>query len=369
MNTVVILPTFNERDNIKTILDGIFDAWSKIFGHKLTILVVDDTSPDGTTDLVQQYQKKHPNVLLLIGKKEGLGSALLRGMTYALDILKAEIIVQMDADVSHDPASLPSFMEALDKGADFAVGSRYIPGGSIPGNWAPHRKLFSIVGNAIVRFGLGYTNVHDWTGGYRAYKQSFAQRSRGELSKYQGYVFQIAYLHKSIRRGAKITEVPIHFTDRKFGHSKIAPSQYIRDVLRYVINERMKETLTGSFGKFLVVGSIGFIMNTTVLEVMVKFGFHPAMGSGMGAELAIVSNFILNNAWTFGSRKVRGVRAIGKFLQFNMTSAGAILIQAGTVWIGTIVFGLSPYRWFYILGVGIGLVWNYTMYSKVIWKK
>lgn len=369
MNTVVILPTYNERDTIKTLLDGIVDAWRNVFGYKLTILVVDDTSPDGTSDVVRQCQKKHPNVLLLTGKKEGLGNAILRGMNYALDTLDAEIIVQMDADLSHDPASLPSFMAVLDKGADFAVGSRYIQGGSIPNHWAPHRKLFSIVGNAIVRFGLGYINIHDWTGGYRAYRQAFARFSRGELSTYQGYVFQIAYLHKSIRRGAKITEVPIHFTDRKFGHSKIAPSQYIRDVLQYVFGERIKEILAGSFGRFLAVGTIGFIINTIVLEVMVRFGFHPAFGSGAGAELAIVSNFLLNNAWTFGSRKVQGVRATVKFFQFNMTSFGAILSQAGTVWVGTTLFGIGAYRWFYLLGVGIGLVWNYTMYSRVIWKK
>ncbi len=369
MNTVVILPTFNERDNIKTILDGISDAWRKISRHTLTILVVDDNSPDGTSDLVRQYQKKHPNVLLLTGKKEGLGSALLRGIHYALDTLHAGIIVQMDADLSHDPASLPAFMAALDKGADFAVGSRYIAGGSIPDNWAPHRKLFSIVGNAIVRFGLGYTDVHDWTGGYRAYREAFARASRGELSAFQGYVFQIAYLHKSLQRGARIREVPIHFTDRKFGHSKIAPSQYIRDVLRYVIVTRVRETLTGSFGKFLVVGTIGFIINTMVLEVMVGIGLHPAVGSAAGAELAIISNFLLNNFWTFGSRKVQGLRPVSKFFQFNLTSMGAVFIQIGTVWLGTFLFGVSVYRWFYLLGVGIGLVWNYTMYSKVIWRK
>ncbi|MBI3956044.1 glycosyltransferase family 2 protein [Candidatus Gottesmanbacteria bacterium] len=369
MNTVVILPTFNEKENILTMLEGVSAAWLQIPHHKLTILVVDDQSPDGTGDLVRAYQKKHANVTLISKKKEGLGSALLFGMNYALDTLKAEVIVQMDADLSHDPVALPLFMAAISKGADFAVGSRYIPGGSIPDNWGLHRKLFSIMGNAIVRFGLGYTAVHDWTGGYRAYLRSFAAAARGELSSYQGYVFQIAYLHKSVRRGAKITEVPIHFTDRKFGHSKIAPSQYIRDVLRYVIGARVKATLSGSFGKFLVVGSVGFIINTTILEIVVRLGFHPALGSGVGAELAIVSNFFLNNGWTFGSRRVKGIRAIGKFFQFNMTSAGAILIQAGTVWTGTMLFGVSFYRWFYLLGVGIGLVWNYTMYSKVIWKK
>lgn len=369
MNTVVILPTFNERDNITTILDGIFHTWRKISGHKLTVVIVDDMSPDGTSDVVLNYSKKHPNVILLTKKKEGLGSALLYGISYALDVVKAEIIVQMDADLSHDPSYLPFFMTAMDKGADFAVGSRYIKGGSIPDNWAPHRKLFSIIGNAIVRFGLGYPMVHDWTGGYRAYRETFARTSRQELFKFQGYVFQIAYLHKSLKRGARITEVPIHFTDRKFGHSKIAPSQYIRDVLGYVMSERIKEIIAGSFGKFLVVGTIGFIINTTLLEVMVKFGFHPALGSVVGAEFAIISNFFLNNSWTFKLRKVRGIEAIIKFFQFNMTSLGAVFIQSGTVWIGTFLYGVFYYRWFYLLGVGIGLLWNYTMYSKVIWKK
>ncbi|MDP1721746.1 MAG: glycosyltransferase family 2 protein [Candidatus Gottesmanbacteria bacterium] len=369
MNTVVILPTYNERENIKTLLDSIFDVWVNIRGHSLTILVVDDKSPDGTSEVVKQYRSKHPNVILLTKEKEGLGSALLYAIAYALDVLHAKIIVQMDADLSHDPVSLPHFIKAINSGADFAVGSRYIEGGSIPDNWGWHRKLFSIVGNGIVRFGLGYTNVHDWTGGYRAYTEKIARYSRSDLSQYQGYVFQIAYLHKSILRGAKITEVPIRFTDRKFGHSKIAPSQYIRDVLGYITRQRFTQIVTGSFGKFLVVGSIGFIINTAMLEVFVHFGFHPVIGSSFGAEFAIISNFILNNSWTFGSRKVRGFDAIRKFLQFNATSFGAVLIQSGAVATGSMVFGVSFYRWFYLIGVGIGLLWNYTMYSKVIWKK
>lgn len=369
MKTVVLLPTYNERDNIETILQGIASVWRGINHHKLSLLVIDDNSPDGTANVVRKYQKSHPNVFLITGKKEGLGSAILRGISYALDVLHAEIILQMDADLSHDSNSLPGFMQAMDEGADFAVGSRYIPGGSIPDNWGLHRKIYSVIGNAFVRFGLGYTTVHDWTGGYRAYKREFAEKFRKEMTKYQGYLFQIAFLHKSIRSGARVVEVPIHFSDRRFGHSKIAPSQYIRDILRYVTSERVKEILTGSFGKFLVVGTIGFIINTLVLEVMVRIGFHPVMGSGIGAEFAIISNFILNNSWTFGSQKAQGMRAVGKFLQFNITSLGAVIIQAGTIWIGTMLFGVFLYRWFYILGVGIGLIWNYTMYSKVIWRK
>jgi dolichol-phosphate mannosyltransferase len=308
-------------------------------------------------------------VHLITGKKQGLGRALLRGMEYAVKTMRADILMQMDADHSHDPHVLPKFLNALDKGADFAVGSRYITGGSIPDNWAIHRKIFSVVGNALVRYGLGYPDVHDWTGGYRAHRTRFYLDIQSELTTFSGYVFQIAFLHKAIQRNARVVEVPIHFTDRRFGHSKIAPSEYIRNVIGYVLTQRYAHMIRGPFGKFLVVGGIGFIINTAILEGMVALGIHPTIGSIVGAELAIVSNFTLNNAWTFRSRKITGLRMMKKFLQFNLTSVGALIIQASSVGIGTYVYGLSQYRIFYILGVAIGLTWNYTMYSRVIWKK
>jgi len=369
MKAVVILPTYNERENIQILLAKLLSVAKGITNHSLTFLVIDDNSPDGTGAAVREYQKKHPEIKMLTGPKQGLGKALLRAVGYATGELKAEVLVQMDADLSHDPASLPQFFAALDRGANFVVGSRYIPGGSIPHNWGIHRKIFSIVGNAIVRFGLGYLVIHDWTGGYRLYKREFFEKARNQLQPYKGYVFQIAFLHQSVARGAKVTEVPIHFTDRRFGHSKIAPAQYIKDVLAYVLSARIRQIFGGNFWKFCVVGTIGFVINTLGLEILVKLGAHPAVGGALGAEFAIISNFILNNAWTFRQRKITGSRAAAKFLQFNLTSVGAIVIQSGTIWIGTSLTGLSTYRWFYILGVGIGLVWNYLMYSLVIWKK
>ncbi len=369
MKVVVVVPTYNERESIQDLLNGLKKAASRITGHTLSYLIVDDTSPDGTGSVVASYQKSHTDVYLLSGKKQGLGRALLRGMLYAIDHLGADIVVQMDADLSHDPAVLPEFIRRIDRGANFAVGSRYIPGGSIPGNWAPHRKLFSVIGNAVVRFGLGFSHIHDWTGGYRAYHKQFVLGSKDELGKYSGYVFQIAFLHKSIKLGAHIVEVPIHFTDRRFGHSKIAPSQYVRDVLLYVFRSRWEQTVGGPSGKFLVVGTIGLMINTAVLELLVALGLHPAGGSAIGAECAIVSNFFLNNRWTFVHRRITGGRTVRKFFQFNVASLGAMVIQAGTVWLGTMAAGIQAYRLFYLLGVGFGLIWNYTMYSRVIWKK
>lgn len=368
MNIVVIIPTYNERENIVLLLSQLEALKKNIKKHTITFLVVDDTSPDGTKEAVEVYGETHNDVLCITGKKEGLGKALLRGMTYAVETLAADIIIQIDADLSHDPKKFPEFVKAMEEGADFAVGSRYIKGGSIPENWGIHRKIYSILGNAIVRFGLGYLSIHDWTGGYRAYRKRFYEELKGEMEPYNGYVFQIAFLHKAVKRNARVVEIPFHFTDRLYGHSKIAPIKYIANIFEYIIRARIEDILFGPFGKFVVVGTIGFIINTVILVGLVKAGVVPWLGSALGAELAIISNFILNNAWTFHERKITGMKRIGKFLQFNLTSCGAIIIQSGTVWLGTKAFGNSWYFPFYILGVGIGLIWNYTMYSKVIWR-
>lgn len=369
MKVVVVIPTYNERENVTTLLDALVSALRGVKNHTISYLVVDDTSPDGTQDVVRAYQKTHKNVHLISGKKEGLGKALLRGMTHAVETLNADIIMQIDADLSHNPEVAPKFLAAIDKGATFAVGSRYIPGGGIPDNWGTIRKIYSIVGNTVVRFGLGHVSVHDWTGGYRAYLRKFYDEIHDEMTPYSGYVFQIAFLHKAIHHGAKVVEIPFHFTDRLYGHSKIAPAEYIFNIYKYIVLSRLQELRSGSFGKFLVVGTIGFIINTVILETMVGSGFDPAVGSVVGAEFAIISNFMLNNAWTFRDRKIHADRKFLKFLQFNGTSLGAIALQAGTVFAGTRIFGMEFYRFFYLMGIGFGLVWNYTMYSKVIWKK
>jgi dolichol-phosphate mannosyltransferase len=372
MKIVVILPTYNERDTIIALLDGLHVSSKQIKHHSITYLVVDDTSPDGTKDVVLKYQKKHSDVKIISGKKEGLGKALLRGISYALDTLHADIIHQMDADLSHDPEMFPEFIKAIDHGYTFVVGTRYISGGSIPENWGIHRKIFSVIGNSIVRFGLGYPKIHDWTGGFRAYTKYFAEKLRKTMEEYKGYVFQIAFLHKSVELGAKIYEVPIHFTDRKYGKSKIAPSQYIRDVLVYVVKARIEALLHGSFGKFLIVGGTGFIINAIILKILHDvFYWNATYANLVGAAFAIFSNYNLNNIWTFKAQKISSLSIyFSKLLQFYLTSAfGVILIQTGTIFLGVKIFGDSFYFLFFLIGTAILLVWNYIIYSKVIWKK
>jgi dolichol-phosphate mannosyltransferase len=372
MKVVVIIPTYNERENIIVLLTQLEMALKVVKNYSISYLVIDDTSPDGTSTAVGDYKKTHKNVFIITGKKEGLGKAILRGMTYAFEKMNAGIVLQIDADLSHDPKIAPKLLEAIDRGATFAVGSRYIQGGAIPENWGVLRKIYSRAGNFIVRFGLGHVHVHDWTGGYRAYTKKFYDEIHNELAQYGGYVFQIAFLHKAIHHGAIVAEVPFHFIDRRYGHSKIAPAEYIFNIYKYIALSRFQEIRTGSFVKFLVVGGLGFILNAVLLVVFHNwFHWSATAANLMGAAVAIFSNYNLNNLWTFKKSKIEGAGAyVTKLVQFYLTSSfGVIVIQTGTIALGVRLWSDRFYFIYFIIGTSLLLIWNYFMYSRVIWKK
>lgn len=373
MKVVIILPTYNERGNIEKIipiLEG--EIFPKIKKHEMAILVADDNSPDGTSDAVRTLQKKYKNLELSTGEKKGLGAAYIRGMTYAVEKMGAQVLFEMDADLQHDPQKIPDFLQKIEEGYDMAIGNRYSDGGSIPQNWPLIRKIFSIVGNLLVRIILTRFSVHDWTGGYRILKKEVFLKEREELTEFRGYTFQVSFLHKAVRDGFKIAEVPFHFSDRALGDSKIAPLEYIFNLLKYVITARIKELVFGKFGKFLAVGGLGFVINAVALRVLVEgFNFAPVPANLIGAACAIFSNFNFNNLWTFGEQKANTIISyFSKLIQFYATSAfGVVFIQTGTIFLGDTFIGRQYYFIYFLVGTGILLTWNFTMYSVVIWRK
>lgn len=373
MKAVVILPTYNEKGNIDRIITLIEEeVFPKIKDHEMQILVADDKSPDGTGKVVEDLMKKYKNLHLLEGEKQGLGAAYIRAMTYSIEKLNADVMFEMDADFFHDPHKIPEFLKRIDEGYDFVVGTRYSHGGSIPKNWGMHRKIFSIFGNLLVRSILMTFSIHDWTGGYRAIKKEVFLKEKDQLSNFKGYTFQVAFLHKAVRDGFKIAEVPFDAKDRTMGRSKIAPMEYIINLLKYVIKARAKEMIFGSFGKFLVVGGIGFVINAVVLKFLVESAHvKPEPANLVGAALAIFSNFNLNNLWTFKSEKFKTTKDyLWKLLHFYLTSAfGVIFIQTGTIALGNKLFGQKLYFLYFIIGTGILLIWNFTIYNRIIWKK
>lgn len=215
MRTLVVLPTYNEAENIEDVLGLVRRAVPE--AH---ILVVDDGSPDGTAEIAARVGAALGQIeIMRRPAKSGLGSAYRAGFRHGL-AEGFEAFVEMDSDLSHDPLALPMLLKALEDGADLVIGSRYVPGGSIP-DWSLHRKALSRWGNRYAGAVLGL-RVRDATAGYRAYRDRALRELDLEAIRADGYGFQIEMAYQVARHGGRVIEVPISFTDRVRGESKMS---------------------------------------------------------------------------------------------------------------------------------------------------
>jgi len=372
MKVVIILPTYNEKGNIDRLIPILEkDVFPKIKNHDMNILVVDDNSLDGTGDEVRKLMSKWENIKLNMGEKQGLGAAYIRGMTFAIEKMNADIMFEMDADFFHDPKKIPEFLEKIEEGYDMVIGSRYSHGGSIPADWGLHRKAFSIFGNFLVKTILMRFWIHDWTGGFRALKKEVFLKERSKLKLFKGYTFQVAFLHLAIRDGYKVAEVPFLAKDRTLGRSKIAPLEYIINLLKYVLKARFFELLHSPFLKYGITGFVGYIINAVSLEIFFRNGLHPAIAGAIGAELSIIWNFTMNNFWSFSQYRItKPLKVFLKFPQFNLVALGSVVIISTVLAIGTHFFGNSSRQIFLVIAVGLFVIpYSYTMYNVFIWKR
>ncbi|MGZ4688501.1 MAG: polyprenol monophosphomannose synthase [Acidimicrobiia bacterium] len=221
---LVCTPTYIEATNISELLHRVRDALPDA-----DILVLDDNSPDGTADVAEKVGAEIGYVeVLRRPSKRGLGDAYRAG--FAVGIARGyDVIVQIDADLSHDPAVLPQLIAALEGGADLAIGSRYVPGGSTP-YWPWRRKALSRYGNLYAGFMLR-TSVHDNSAGYRAFKTTTLKAVEYQTTRAKGYGFQLELTYRVSHWGGRIDEVPITFTDRVRGNSKMSASVMMEEML------------------------------------------------------------------------------------------------------------------------------------------
>jgi dolichol-phosphate mannosyltransferase len=225
MDVLVVLPTFNEAQTIEEVLRRTRSAVPDA-----SVLVVDDGSPDGTSDIAEKTGADLGQIeVMRRTAPQGLGDAYRAGFAWGLE-RGADVLIEMDSDLSHDPGALPTLVAAIDH-SDLVIGSRYVPGGSIP-QWAPHRRLLSRGGNVYSAVMLGVP-VKDMTSGFRAYRADLLRRMQLETVRADGYGFQIEMTYRAARQGARITEVPIRFVDRELGESKMS-SAIVVEALRLV---------------------------------------------------------------------------------------------------------------------------------------
>jgi len=212
VRATVCLPTYNERENLEPMVRALGE-------RDVSVLVIDDNSPDGTGELADRLAGEHDYVSVLHRpRKEGLGPAYLAGFQRALAD-GAELILEMDCDFSHNPGDVPRLIEAA-AGADLVLGSRYVSGGSVE-NWGLVRRFVSAGGSLYARLLLG-VRVHDLTGGFKCYRRAVLETIDLQAIDSKGYAFQIETTYRALRKGFSVAEVPIRFVDRQEGHSKMS---------------------------------------------------------------------------------------------------------------------------------------------------
>ena len=255
-NICVVLPTYNESENIHNTLEQIFLNKNNLKDFKLSVLVVDDNSPDNTSGLVKDLIKKNPELYLINGEKKGLGDAYKRGINYAVNKLEADLIVQMDADGQHDPSLISKFVGLCNQ-YDVIIGSRFIEGGGTP-DFSTRRLLLSKMGNFLVRYLGGAYLIKDCTSGFRVIKRKVIEKC--DLSSFptRGYSFQSWLICELLKNGALIKESPIIFNKRNAGDSKLS----FADQFEFMINIlRIRFNNSEDFIKYCLVGSSGVIVN------------------------------------------------------------------------------------------------------------
>lgn len=381
MKVVIIIPTYNERDNTARMIDTLAEIIPTIPDHQVEVLYVDDSSPDGTGQVVLDKMKTYKWLHLLgDGQKQGLGVAYSRGMKYAMSELKADYLMEFDSDFQHPPQDIPRLIAEINHGYDYIIASRYVPGGSIPKEWGLDRKAVSFFGNLIARVTLLMPQIHDCTGGFKL------SRVKGFMDEFdfaallsKKFAYKVHLLAYMVNKGAKVKEVPFHFSPRTSGNSKYMSNE-MKETLRVIfLYQLTKNEKLRKFIKFGVVGGFGFIVNTVGAQIFKHLLLTPqsdikfinGLSNAMAAELSIISNFTWNNLWTFSQEKITNSKQIiSKFLTFNLSSVvSGIVIPSVVIIILTALFGDHLFLYQVIAIFLLTIPLNWFVYNKFIWHK
>lgn len=351
----IIVPTYNEKDNLVSLVERINQA---LKGRDYEIVVVDDNSQDGTIDIANKLAAQYPVKVFVRTKERGLATAVIHGMKNA----SGKIIGVMDADLQHPPEILPLLVDAMDSGADIVFASRYIEGGGIP-NWGFTRKIISRVAMMIAHTLLPTSRkVKDPMSGYFMFRLENV-----DIDKLKPIGYKIPLEVLLVGTFKKVAEVPYVFEERSAGQSKLSSRQQI-DYLKHVFSLMRRTGEFWRFVKFIAVGLSGTLVNLGVLKLVTMFTtWNDKVQLIPGIEVSIITNFLLNDYFTFADRrtgktasfftrlvKYNVLALVGAFINWGI---GALMVNAG------INIFLADF-----VGILIAFLWNYLFSTIWAWK-
>jgi dolichol-phosphate mannosyltransferase len=354
----IIVPTFNERTNVpllidrlRVVLDGI--AWEVIF--------VDDDSPDGTAAQVRSMAQTDPRVRCIqrIGRR-GLSTACIEGILASA----APCVAVMDADLQHDDRLLPKMLDVLRReDCDVVVGSRYVAGGGV-GNWDAKRVRISTFANRLSRL-LCKVEIADPMSGFFMFRRGAFEAAVRQMSG-QGFKILLDFLASS-SKPLTIRELPYHFGERQFGESKL-DTLVAWEFAMLIADKLIGHVVPVRFVLFALIGGIGLLVHLAVLGYLFKVaGTSFDVAQTVAVVVAMTSNFVMNNLFTYRDMRLRGVRLVRGLLSFyGICGVGAV----ANVGIASYLFS-ADHKWWLagVVGVVVGAVWNYAASSVLTWKR
>jgi len=359
----LIIPTYNERQNIIPLIRRVTIALEKVTDD-FEIIVVDDDSPDGTWQVGEKLAEENPHLKVIRRQGEkGLATAVVTGWNAA----GGEILGVMDGDLQHPPETLPDLLDSiLNTHADIAVASRHVEGGGIS-DWSLIRRAISWGAAALSTLMIPgiLWSVRDPMSGYFFIRRSVIESVR---LKPEGYKILLEVLGRG--KYQTVIEIPYIFEERKEGGSKLGPKQYL-EFLFHIARLARDSGHIGRFIRYCTVGISGVLVNEEVLKFITEVGgLYYIYSSLLAVEAAVITNFILNEFWTFSDRSSQrpGVLdRVRRFIKFNLICAGGGGLNVVVLWALTELAGLH-YLISNLVGIGISTLWNYGLNSNITWE-
>ena len=352
----IIIPTYNERDNIIPLVERIDHALSN---YDYEIVFVDDNSGDGTAETAMALSSKYPVKVVVRRNKRGLASAVVDGIQHAT----GQFLGVMDADLQHPPEVIPDLLRKISSGVDIAIASRYVKGGGCQG-WGVTRKILSKGAIVLAHLLLPSTRpVKDPMSGFFMFNRQVV--ANAHLSP-TGFKILLEILLEG--KFQTIAEVPYTFRIRSGGESKLNARQQV-DYLKHVYSLMKRKGELWRFLKFCVVGLSGVLVNMGLLWLLTELaGLFYLLSAAISIETSIISNFIFNNYFTFRDRRSPGVKSfLNRLVKFNLVSLAGLGINMGVLWLLTEVFGLY-YLLSNLCGIVVATLWNYLVNTWWTWK-